>query len=156
MFGSTKKFGPYSTAFRQWLAQSHCKFVHGYGLTFQIWFEADNRDEHNWVVDFGALKPVKAILERWFDHTTVVAKDDPYLPTFQDMEKVGLIQLRTIDKVGCEAFAEFVYDLVNIWLYEQGYAKRVRIAKVEVWEHDINSAYFEPGLMKREENLVKR
>ena len=32
-----------------------------------------------------------------FDHTTIVAKDDPELAFFQIMDKKGLIQLRILD-----------------------------------------------------------
>jgi len=46
-FISTKVFDGYSTVFRQWRAEgTHCKFIHGYGVSFQIWFEGE-LDEKN-------------------------------------------------------------------------------------------------------------
>ena len=38
MFRSYKEFNGYSTAFRQWRAESHCRYVHGYALRFKVWF----------------------------------------------------------------------------------------------------------------------
>ena len=56
---STKKYGHergLSAAFRQWRAESHCRFMHGYSLEFGFVFGAHELDENNWVVDFGGLK----------------------------------------------------------------------------------------------------
>ena len=55
-FKSTKTYGHdlgFSAAFRQWRADSHCKYIHGYALAFRFEFEADELDVRNWVVDFG-------------------------------------------------------------------------------------------------------
>ena len=68
---STKCYGHnigLSAVFRQPLAHSHCKLLHGYSLSFKFTFGCDELDERNWVVDFGGLKPLKAWLEETFDH----------------------------------------------------------------------------------------
>lgn len=57
-FFSIKKYGHergLSAAFRQWRADSHCKFLHGYSLEFEFEFGAHELDERNWVVDFGGI-----------------------------------------------------------------------------------------------------
>ena len=75
---STKTYthlGP--VAYRQWRADSHCNLIHGYALSFHFEFETNDLDARNWVVDFGGLKPLKGNLEDWFDHTLLVAQDDP-------------------------------------------------------------------------------
>ena len=55
-FLSTKVFDGFSTVFRQWKAETtHCKYLHGYGVSFKLWFEGD-LDERNWVWDFGGMK----------------------------------------------------------------------------------------------------
>ena len=59
MFTSSKRFGPISTGHRQWRAQNHCSFVHGYGRFVEITFGCYQRDERGWVVDFGDLRDVK-------------------------------------------------------------------------------------------------
>ena len=76
-----------------------------------------------------------------FDHTTVIAKDDPKIEVFKDLEKEGLVQLRIIDKVGCEKFAEYVFNYINKIVSEES-ENRVRVQKVECFEDDKNSAIF--------------
>jgi 6-pyruvoyltetrahydropterin/6-carboxytetrahydropterin synthase len=41
-----------STCFRQHRAKSHCRFLHGYPLSFTFTFAATQRDENGWVIDF--------------------------------------------------------------------------------------------------------
>ena len=59
---SSKKYGHergFSAEFRQWKADSHCKYMHGYSLEFEFEFGANELDEKNWVVDFGGLKELE-------------------------------------------------------------------------------------------------
>lgn len=143
-FTSTKTYkdlGP--VAYRQWRAESHCNLIHGYALSFHIEFEADELDARNWVVDFGSLRSFKDKLEDWFDHTLLVAEDDPEFETFEMLHKKGLCKMTVVERTGCEGLAKFLYDyLDDIWLPENGYKPRVRVTKVEVREHGANSAYY--------------
>ena len=140
---STKVIPMGSTAFRQWRADSHCKLIHGYRLQCKLWFTADELDHKNWIYDFGGCKEIKNLLEKQYDHTTVVAADDPELDTFKLMSEKGMIDLRIADKgVGIERTAEWVYENANKLVTEQT-NDRVRIIKVEVWEHEGNSAIYE-------------
>ena len=60
---STKLFDGYSTCFRQWKADgTHCRFLHGYAVSFRVWFEGE-LDERNWVWDFGGMKRAKTQIE---------------------------------------------------------------------------------------------
>lgn len=131
-----------SACFRQWKAESHCRFMHGYALKVQLTFAAvKGLDVRNWVVDFGGLKPIKAWLEANFDHKTLVAKDDPEIGVFQDLHARGIIDMVLVDAVGCERFAEMIFDHVDAWLRsDPAYRDRVVIASVEVREHEGNSA----------------
>jgi 6-pyruvoyltetrahydropterin/6-carboxytetrahydropterin synthase len=76
------------------------------------------------------------------DHTTIVAQDDPYLENFKQMDKDGIIQLRIMEATGCERFAEYLYKTINDFLREETEG-RVRAFKVEVYEHERNSASYE-------------
>ena len=100
----------HSCAFRQWKADSHCNLIHGYALQFELKFGSNGLDEKNWVVDFGGLKPLKQWLAEMFDHTYLVAEDDPELETFKELEQKNLCDLRIVPAVGCERFAEMVFD----------------------------------------------
>ena len=150
-FKSTKLFDGYSTCFRQWKADgTHCKFLHGYAVSFRVWFEGQ-LDERNWVWDFGGMKRDKNTIDgktpkqyfEWLlDHTTIVAEDDPYLEHFKQMDKDGIIQLRILSAVGCERFAEYLYEVINYFLDKETNG-RVKAVKVEVFEHERNSASYE-------------
>lgn len=129
-----------SACFRQWRADSHCRFLHGYALKVRLVFEAYTLDRCNWVVDFGSLKSLKGFLEDMFDHKTLVASDDPLFEHFREMDRLGLIQMREIDATGCESFARFIFRYTETWLKDNGYAPRCFIRSVEVSEHDGNSA----------------
>lgn len=140
---STKIIPMGSTAFRQWRADSHCKLIHGYRLQCKIWFTANELDERNWVYDFGGCKEIKNILEKQFDHTTCVAGDDPELETFKMLSEKGMIDLRIMeDGVGIEKTAEWVFGRINNYVRSTT-KDRVEIVKVEVWEHEGNSAIYE-------------
>lgn len=150
-YSSTKLFDGYSACFRQWRADgTHCRFLHGYAVSFRVWFEGD-LDHRNWVFDFGGMKRAKTKMNGMspkdyfaylLDHTTIVAIDDPYLSQFKQMDRDGIIQLRIMDSVGCERFAEYLYDNINAFL-ELETDNRVRATKVEVYEHERNSASYE-------------
>ena len=143
---STKIIPMGSTAFRQWRADSHCKLIHGYRLQTKIYFTSDSLDERNWVFDFGGCKEIKNLLEKQFDHTTCVAGDDPELETFQLLSERGMIDLRIMEEgVGIEKTAEWVYNTVSGYVKESTDG-RVHVTKVEVWEHEGNSAIYEESL----------
>jgi 6-pyruvoyltetrahydropterin/6-carboxytetrahydropterin synthase len=148
--------------------------MHGYSLGFRFTFEAEQLDERNWVQDFGGLKEVKAWLDTQFDHTTVIAEDDPMLDRFKAMAgwsnnpdldgkpdevqqhphpNQGVVDLRIVPAVGCEAFAQMVYEHVSQWLKDEpgntyqnllgDEHPRVKLISVEVFEHSGNSAIYE-------------
>ena len=141
MYYSTKRFSGYSTCFRQWRAShSHCQYLHGYAMEFVVTFDGP-LDERNWVMDFGAFKRngIKEHLSDMFDHTTIVAADDPALEHFKSLEERGLIQLRVLDHVGCEKFAEYVFRAIQERLTETN----ANVLRVECFENNKNSAIFE-------------
>lgn len=130
-----------SVAFRQWRADSHCRFLHGYAIQVLLSFAARELDERNWVVDFGSLKSFKGWLEDWFDHKTLVASDDPELETFKELDQRGLIQMREVPSTGCEAMARLIWEYGEQWLQDNGY-NSVILTKVTVNEHGANSASY--------------
>jgi len=152
-FRSTKVIDGFSTCFRQWRAKdTHCSFIHGYGVSVKFIFKGE-LDNRNWVVDFGGFKrskigiettkdvflPPKQYLSWLLDHTMVVAEDDPELETFQAMSDKGMIQLRTIDGVGCEKFAEYIGTRFAEWCTAETMG-RAKLISCEFREHEKNSA----------------
>ena len=149
-FRSTKVFDGYSTVFRQWKAEgTHCKFLHGYGVSFKVWFEGE-LDERNWVWDFGGMKRAKGTIDgmnpkAWmdymFDHTTIIAEDDPHLNTFIEMDSDCIIKLRVIPATGAEQFAKYIYEKLNTFIQEET-NNRVKVVQVEFREHEKNTAFY--------------
>lgn len=138
-FESTKVIELGSTAFRQWRAKSHCRFIHGYRLTAKFWFNCIGLDENGWVVDFGGLKDLKNILCNQFDHTLCIAADDPLREVFEKLHHEGGCDLRIMEKgVGIERFAEFAFDVADKFIREKTVG-RCWVEKVEIWEHESNS-----------------
>jgi 6-pyruvoyltetrahydropterin/6-carboxytetrahydropterin synthase len=144
-FLSTKTYGHnigLSCAFRQWRADSHCRFLHGYALEIRLEFEADELCLRNWVVDFGSLKSFKQILEDTFDHKLLVAEDDPQKDELCALAGIGVADVVVVERCGMEAFAQLIYEGAEVWLRDAGYAPRVRMHSVEVKEHGANSAIY--------------
>jgi 6-pyruvoyltetrahydropterin/6-carboxytetrahydropterin synthase len=167
---STKTYGTdrgLSCCFRQWKStHSHCSLLHGYSIGIKLIFESETLDDRNWVMDFGGLKAFKDWSEYMFDHTLVVAGDDPHIDKFKKLAELGLndrggvCDIRIVEAVGCEKFAELAYTVMDIILkkfqsgeivtidgkeYISRYptGKGVKLKSVEVFEHAGNSAVYE-------------
>ena len=149
-FQSSKVFDGFSTVFRQWKAkETHCRFIHGYGISFKVYFEGQ-LDEKNWVWDFGGMKRAKTLIDgfqpkAWmdymFDHTMVIAEDDPEVEAFKQMDKAGVAQVRIIPATGAEKFAEYIYSNINEFVKTET-NNRVKVTKVKFMEHGKNAAYY--------------
>jgi len=149
---STKTYGNdrgLSCCFRQWRSRhSHCSTLHGYSIGIKLVFESETLDDRNWVMDFGGLKAFKEWSEHMFDHTLVVAEDDPHLVFFRHMSNIGdppvsgtgriesqvphergaLCDLRVVEAVGCEKFSELAYCVMKDILetYQRGEAWQLK------------------------------
>ena len=147
MYVSTKRYGHeagFSICYRQHKADSHCQYLHGYSLAFNFEFQSETLDVRNWVCDFGGFRSLKAFLEEHFDHTLLVASDDPDLETIRHLDALGIAQVREVAKTGCEGLAEFLFWYMNeVWLRENGYTDEVFCCKVHVQETPNNGAWVE-------------
>lgn len=174
MYYSTKTYGTdrgLSCCFRQWKAShSHCSTLHGYSIGIKLIFQSDTLDDRNWVMDFGGLKQFKEWSEGMFDHTLLIAKDDPFLDEFIRISKLekymldgspqvygkphergALVDLRIVNGVGCEAFAKLCFDKMSELLVDMKKDNRGRypvgssvvLKSAEVFEHAGNSAIYE-------------
>ena len=157
-YKSTKLFDGFSCCFRQWKATTtHCQYLHGYGVSFKVKFEGE-LDHRNWVWDFGGMKRAKTLIDgmqpkAWmdwmFDHTVIVAEDDPFLPDFEMLKSVqprgkqyeGPFQLRIVPATGAEKFAEFIFHKLNNFVKTET-NDRVRVTQVEFMEHNKNTAIY--------------
>ena len=150
MYKSTKLFDGFSCCFRQWKAETtHCRFLHGYGISFRVTFEG-GLDHRNWVWDFGGMKRAKTKIDglspkEWmdymFDHTILVAEDDPHKEGFLEMDATGVAQIIVVPATGAEKFAEFIFHKLNNFVKTET-QERVRVTQVEFMEHNKNTAIY--------------
>jgi 6-pyruvoyltetrahydropterin/6-carboxytetrahydropterin synthase len=113
----------------------------------KFYFGTDNLDVRNWAMDYGGLKELKKILEDQFDHTLLVAQDDPELETFKLLESKKMAKLTILPRLGCEGLADMLYKYVNgVYIPDllgQGESNRLWCYRVEVRETQSNMAFRE-------------
>lgn len=152
-YQSTKVINLGSCAFRQPNAalnrqdagknSSRCSKIHGYRLKAKFWFGCTELDDKNWVQDFGGFGPVKELFEHQFDHTTCLDANDPLLPLFEELDRQGGLDLRIMPEgTGIERIAKFCYDNMQAFVHNQSNG-RVWVDRVEVFEHEDNSAIYD-------------
>ena len=77
-----------------------------------------------------------------FDHTYLVAEDDPEMETVQMLQDKGLIDMRVVTATGCERFAEMAFDKAEE-IVSKLTDGRCWVQSVTVREHEANSATVE-------------
>ena len=140
-FTSTKTYRNLPCAHRQWKHKGHCAYIHGYSREYTFYFEADEMDEHGWVVGFGDLKNLEKYLLDMYDHTLLIAENDPELDTFKELDKKGLCDLRIVPEASLEGSAKVALEKAN-QILDNMTAGRARCFKVEARENDKNSAIY--------------
>ena len=107
-------------------------------------------DDRNWVWDFGGMKRAKTLIDgkqpkAWmdymFDHTMIIAEDDPELEAFKMMDSAKVAQVRVIPATGAESFAKYIFEKLNVFVKTET-EDRVRVTKVKFMEHGKNAAYY--------------
>ena len=93
------------------------------------------------------MKEMKQWLEHMFDHTLLIAEDDPERSLLESLPK-HVADIRIVPSVGCERFAEMIYTKIETLLHNARKKDKllnptVRIKSVEVFEHGANSAIYE-------------
>ena len=71
----------------------------------------------------------------------VIAADDPAIRAFKMLNDDDIVDLRIMDGVGIEKFAEYCFNTANNFIKESTEG-RCWVDKVEVFEHENNSAIY--------------
>jgi 6-pyruvoyltetrahydropterin/6-carboxytetrahydropterin synthase len=143
---STKTYGNergLSCTSRQWAADSDCHLLHGYSFGFYFVFGAEQLDKRGWVLDFGSggFGKIKSWLHEMFDHTLLVAEDDPARPTLEALGAEGLARVRIVSGTSCERIAEQTFKVADE-IVRDASKGRCWVESVECSEHGSNSAIY--------------
>lgn len=138
-FHVRKLFDDLPCCHRSWAHHGKCFFLHGYERAFEIEFACTETEPGTgFVVDFSALKDVRAALQRQFDHTTLIAINDPQRDLFELLADRGVIDLRIMDNTGMEGSAAWVFDTAGR-IVGQATSGRVWVSSVEARESRKNA-----------------
>lgn len=145
---STKEYiDAFPCAYRQHKANSHCNLIHGYSFSMKFYFGTNDLDVRNWAADYGGLKELKGILEEQFDHTLLVAEDDPQIDTYRMLQVKKMAKLTILPRLGCESIADMLYKYINgVYIPEfwgPSESERLWCFRVEVRETQANMAFRE-------------
>lgn len=153
-YQSTKKFGPITTTHRNWHAAEnqsrdsvHCSYIHGYSRKVEVTFEGE-LDDKGWVYDFGHTKEMKKLLDDNWDHKVLINSDDPELPFILEAQERGVLKVTVMNVLeghgaGIEGSAKWCADKFQE-IVDRETQGRVKIVKVQVWEHEMNSSSYLP------------
>jgi len=159
-FTTTKEYvDAFPCAYRQHRAGTHCEKIHGYAFSMKFYFGSDDQDVRGWGgVDYGGLKELKVFLEQLFDHTLLVATDDPEIELYREMQQRGICKLTELPGLGCENIADYLYRYINgVYIPDvlgSGAAERTWCYCVEIRETQSNMA-FRTGHREDDEDLFE-
>ena len=121
--------------FRDWRSPKPAeRFLRGASLEVRFEFgftEQLGEAGLEWVTRFGMVRPMRAWLLDTFDGATLAAADDPDLAYFRLLDRLDLLRLVEVERTGCEAFAELVFDACRDWMEATGAPACVRLLAVE-------------------------
>ncbi|GLK52196.1 MULTISPECIES: 6-carboxytetrahydropterin synthase [Maricaulis] len=143
---STKTYGNergLSCCSRQWAADSDCSLLHGYSFGFRFVFAAEQLDKRGWVLDFGkgGFGKIRDWLHEMFDHSLLVAEDDPERPALEALGERGIARVRVVPGTSCERMAEMTFHKADE-IVREATGGRCWVESVECSEHGSNSAIY--------------
>ncbi len=138
MLTCSKVYKDIPFAHRQHNHSGHCSYIHGHNWSIKITFCCDERDENNFVVDFGKLKFLKKWIDENLDHACLINKEDPKLDYFDK----NLFKLLIVEDCSCEGLCKLIFEVFSE-LVKKEIGDRVKINSIEIWEDEKNSAKYE-------------
>lgn len=143
-YSARKRWDDLSCVHRNWRGSERLRSLHGYARSVEIEFHASHLDDAGVIIDFSSMKSIKALLERQFDHTVLVAQDDPLREEFERLASLGLASLRVMEDTSLEGSARWIHDAATPILRDET-SGRVRIGRIEVRESAKNAVTLSIG-----------
>ena len=109
-----------------------CRHLHGHNGTAVITIESEKLDALGMVVDFSEIKRV---MQSWIDdnldHKMILHKDDPILPTFQQLKEPYFL-------LDVNPTAESIAKLIYLQAKKHGFP----VVEVSLWETENSYATY--------------
>jgi 6-pyruvoyl-tetrahydropterin synthase len=129
-----KLFDDLPCCHRSWANQGKRFFLHGDERTFEIEFAcAETEPGTGLVVDDNTLNQVRAAIRDQFDHTSLIAVDDPQRDLFDLLADRGVIDLRIMDNTATAGSAAWAFETVER-IVGQATAGRVWVSRIKARE----------------------
>lgn len=95
------------------------------------------------MLDFGkgGFGKIRAWLHEMFDHTLLVAEDDPERATLEALGERGIARVRVVPGTSCERMAEMTFHKADE-IVREATKGRCWVESVECSEHGSNSAIY--------------
>jgi len=104
---------------------------HGHSYKWEIEIEGPINPDTGMIIDFGSLKPIKQMIDK-FDHAYVFwQKEDPEIIEFFKKHFKRLIIMK--QNVTAENMARWAHRWINLWL-SSNKKGRYKINNIKVWE----------------------
>lgn len=129
-FHMRKLFDNLPCCHRSWANQGKQFFLHGYERSFEVEFACAETESDT---DSNAVRVIRAALLYQFDHTTLIAADDPQRELFELLAQRGVIDLRIMDNTGMEGSAAWVFDTAER-IVGRATAGRVWVSRIKARE----------------------
>lgn len=118
-----KDYYDLNCVYRDWRQAPGAKsYLHGYCLTVNVGCENDNN-----------LEEFEVWLKETFDHTVIIAHDDPFGALFAGLPGTTA-RVINVERVGAQRFAQMIY--------EKAKEANSTVEVVEVIEHGANTATY--------------
>jgi len=106
-----KTFDDLTCAFRHWRGDHRLASVHGYALAITLRVRTTRNEAGTaGLVDFSKFGPIKQLLQNQFDHTLIVANDDPEAATFVEFAERTGTRVRLMPSVALDGIAAWVIE----------------------------------------------
>lgn len=139
-YTARKRWDDLSCVHRNWKGPPRLQALHGYARSVEIEFTASDLDPAGVVVDFSSLAAIKIVLQNQFDHTVLIARDDPLREQFLQLQLLGAADVRIMPDTSLEGSARWIAEVVSEIIAKETEG-RAQILRVEVRESPKNAVY---------------
>ncbi len=115
-----------------------CRNNHGHSFKVKIWLEGESLDDKDMLIDFQETKKLKAWIDEYLDHATLLWKEDPMIDSLLSFENKVLVTEKN-------PTSEHIAELILAKAQEIFNDSRVHVQCIEVNETCTTAARIYPN-----------